>query len=154
MKQETEDFFKAVEKHYINFLSAPKTPELVHAPIIPQELDKKPLSKKKRKNSKKEEAASFLRLVEEYQEYQTKFQEKSVTITIQDLTPNNPNKLYKVIDVPSLSTSSQGNKRIHANDEIWAMIPYRTLTPHQKFQKYKKLKALVIYLIFFISSKV
>ena len=149
MKQEIEDFFKAVEKHYINFLSAPKMPELVHNPIIPQDLDKKSLSKKslskkKRKNSKKEDAASFLRLVEEYQ---TKFQERSVTITIQDLTPNNSNKLYKVIDIPNLSTSSQSNKRIHANDELWTIIPYRTLTPHQKFQKYKKLKAQVIHSI-------
>jgi hypothetical protein len=136
MREEIERFFKAVEKYYVLLLNKPKNIDLTPTPAILQNIDKSSLLKKKKKHRKKDDNNYFMNLVEKYRVQNV---ETPSTITLQRIPTKGSKNLYEITDMLISKPHSQKDRKLHADDEIWAAMPYKTLTPEQKYKKYRKL---------------
>lgn len=113
--------------------------------------DKERIERKKKREEKKHvnkdvagmsSTQLYLNLVEEWRK---KVPENLYTITLEKkrLTLKDAEnqftkeEVYRVIDtnVPRANPS----KRLNMNDQVWSIMPYKNLTPQQKYKKYKKI---------------
>lgn len=105
---------------------------------------KKSLLKKQKKKLLLQSGTSnmFLNLVEEWKK---KVPSALFTITLAKVRhavkddDNNivKEEIFKVTDTHIPRTSI--NKKLSADDELWSYMPYKSLTPAQKYKKYKKI---------------
>ena len=139
MREDLYRFFRAVEKQHTAYLTEMKQKGIEPGPAqtILKEQEAKSLHLKKKKAlSIKEEGNYFLKLIEKYIEL---YRSMPFSITLQHvLSEDYPDK-YKLLDTSFPRKIVKNDKRLTPEDEIWSVMPYKNLTPEQKYLKYKRL---------------
>lgn len=163
-REEINKFFKATEKYYNTFsfqdaqlIGTLATPTLNATSLFstnsinpnrslslpPEGQDRMLIKKKKSANTpthhKKDDGAYFLKLIEKYR---PKYRKSPFIITLQqqvlELEWDSSNQ-YQILDIEAPRGPLDPNRELTADDDIWELMPYKGLTPEQKYRKYKKL---------------
>jgi len=151
MRDDLTKFFKSLEKYYIAYINDPKNYGVAINPALLQDKESKALLKKKKKYIKKDDGSYFLKLVEKYRGH---FVKTPCVITLQKLPDRPPEALegpeggaieeeskprYEIIDITPPKIPPKKDRKLLPEDEIWVIMPYKGLTPEQKYKKYRKL---------------
>mgnify|MGYP000863141416 FL=1 len=154
-KKQKEDilkFCRAAERYHSLYAAATKSTKTNSGENAPQTdskdaqakssaLQKKLSLSLKKKLSKYDPGTLYLNLVEEWRK---KVPSKLYTITLaktrhtvkDDFGSIVKEDVFKVTDIHI--PRSNPHKKIGADDEVWTHMPYKNLTPAQKYKKYKK----------------
>lgn len=139
MREDLYRFFKAVERQHTAYLTEMKQKGIEPGPAqtILKEQEAKSLHLKKKKAlSIKEEGNYFLKLIEKYIEL---YRSMPFSISVQHIASEEYPDQYKLTDITFPRKIAKNDKRLTPEDEIWSVMPYKNLTPEQKYLKYKKL---------------
>lgn len=141
-KGEIERFFKGIEKYYTAFLMEPTKFELIpDSSLSQQQEENKLLIKKNKKRYQRDDSDHFMNLIDKYRKKQMK---KPSTITLQKIASENSCQHYEIIEIETPKNPNQKYKKLHINDDIWVQMPYKGLTPYEKYKKYKRILVKVL----------
>jgi len=152
MRDDLTKFFKAVEKYYLTYLTDPKYMQKID-PVLLLDRDNKDLLRKKRKYVKKDDGSYFLKLVEKYKNecvpapcvitvHKLPKQTQAIDIEGQENSQVNIEDLpdrYEILEISTPKPAPKRDRRLTPDDEIWTIMPYKGLTPEQKYKKYRKI---------------
>jgi len=142
MKDEIQKFFNAIDKQYAAYLqeSKPSRPEL-HASntaLTKEQILQEENLKRKKLLSIREEGNYFLKLIDKYI---TQHKNQPLSITLQSVPSADGVDKFEIFDINIPKATHRAKTKLSFDDEIWRNMPYKNLTPEQKYQKYSKLHA-------------
>jgi len=135
IREEIDRFFKTIEKHYLNFLAETQQHTFINDQSQQKDVTKK-LSLKSKINNLKDDRGYFMKLVEKYRMAST---EIPCTITVKWVPREWNANLYEVTDYTLPRPALKPDRKLTPEDIIWSIMPYKNLTPEQKYDKYRKI---------------
>jgi len=143
MREDIQKYFAAIEKQYAAYLleSQPARPEINTSRALTKEqaIQEENL-KKKKALSIREEGNYFLRLIDKYI---AQHRNLPLSITLQSLPSEDGADKFEIFDINIPKINNRNKTKLSSDDEIWRSMPYKNLTPEQKYQKYSKLHSLM-----------
>jgi bromodomain and PHD finger-containing protein 1 len=139
-RDELTKFCKSIEKYYFTYVHELKGTSNPDLDGLTDDQAKLLLKKKKNKMILKDDASYFIKLVEGWR---AKVPSQLSTITLQRVPIKDQAEQkdgYILLDTSLAPKSAYlSTRRLTPQDELWNRMPYKHLTPDQKFKKYKKL---------------
>lgn len=134
IRDEINKFFKAIEKYYASYMNETQQMNLF-AEHTPQ---KEPGNKAaiKKKLNLKDDRGYFMKQVERYRDLSAK---APCSITVEKISEDMDNNQYRLIEVIPPRLHTKKDRKLTADDEIWTIMPYKNLTPEQKYEKYRRI---------------
>ena len=134
LKDELDKFFKLAEKFCSTMASLhnQRQKQIVLNETITTDMN----SQQKKRGAKKEDMTSYLNLVKKYKEIASK-------ISDFELSKNNKKRDFEnsflIKEENKTIKSIISETMLTVDDEVWKIMPYKNLTPEQKYNKYKRI---------------
>jgi len=135
IREDIDRFFKTIDKQYMNFLAETQQLSILNDQSQQKDPSKK-ISIKNKLNNMKDDRGYFMKLVEKYRMASN---EIPCSITVKWVPHEWNANLYEISDITLPRPALKPDRKLTPEDIIWSVMPYKNLTPEQKYDKYRKI---------------
>jgi len=135
MKEEIEKFFKFAEKYCTTMVSLNYQRQRQGSLTEQITLDQNTGYQRMRR---KEDDPSYLNLIQKYKEI---ISQKNSSLSLESNHKGESENVFSIKDALESHMWINKDKMLAADDEVWGIMPYKNLTPEQKYNKYRKICA-------------